>query len=462
MNHDSNKPNTAGIKIGLPNSSNKGFDVKTGMIDSNPNAPYNPNNNIKLYDSKDNTKRVAIACIVDCPFEIINNQDSIMFENNNTKSPISITTSQSNSIQPFTYQDSNITAKEIINDNNASTLIIDSKNNPFEYQGNTADTLMSGISAMFASMAELAKQLDSIKKDSARIFGAKGRIAYWIFQTEGASVSLTYNYGNNGKDMTKAVVSVGIEILAGIAATAFMPTSAPVLVFVSIATIASVGISLFLNTQIGKNTNDWIVDKLQSFFSMFDSNPLEYELVPNPTLSSKDYQSLIELLLNKNSNALDIDNLLHTFPNYLQTQNNTNSHDHEDSPSQESFLPPDTINSHRVGEIHFSIQILDEYTRMPITNAKLQLQNVNLGQESITNAQGLATFMIKESEYLKPFMAKLIHNNYQECPIFDRSIIPNAYRSAKKPLELRFLGKIHCYFNGKELILRNVTKTDIF
>lgn len=130
--------------------------------------------------------------------------------------------------------------------------------------------------------------------------------------------------------------------------------------------------------------------------------------------------------------------------------------------SQESFLPPDTINSHRVGEIHFSIQILDEYTRIPIENAKLQLQNVNLGQESITNTQGLATFMIKESEYLKPFMAKLIHNNYQECPIFDRSIIPNAYRSAKKPLELRFLGKIHCYFNGKELILRNVTKTDIF
>lgn len=42
--NNSNQPNTAGIKIGLPNSSNKGFDVKAGMIDSNPNAPYNPNN----------------------------------------------------------------------------------------------------------------------------------------------------------------------------------------------------------------------------------------------------------------------------------------------------------------------------------------------------------------------------------------------------------------------------------
>ncbi|WP_334092441.1 hypothetical protein [Helicobacter typhlonius] len=151
MNHDSNQPNTAGIKIGLPNSSNKGFDVKTGMIDSNPNAPYNPNNNIKLYDSKDNTKRVAIACIVDCPFEIINNQDSIMFENNNTKSPISITTSQSNSIQPFTYQDSNITAKEIINKDNTSTLVIESNTNLLEYQGNLADTLMAGVSGMFGT-----------------------------------------------------------------------------------------------------------------------------------------------------------------------------------------------------------------------------------------------------------------------------------------------------------------------
>ncbi len=181
-----NQPNTAGIKIGLPNSSNKGFDVKTGMIDSNPNAPYNPNNNIKLYDSKDNTKRVAIACIVDCPFEIINNQDSIMFENNNTKSPISITTSQSNSIQPFTYEDSNITAKEIINKDNTSTLVIESNTNLLEYQGNTTDTLMSGISAMFASMATLAEKygVDKSLKESTKGLGTKGRILAIISSTK--------------------------------------------------------------------------------------------------------------------------------------------------------------------------------------------------------------------------------------------------------------------------------------
>lgn len=61
MNHDSNNPNTAGITIGLPNSSNKGFDIKAGIIESNPNAPYNvniPNNNLKLYDSKDRYSRI--------------------------------------------------------------------------------------------------------------------------------------------------------------------------------------------------------------------------------------------------------------------------------------------------------------------------------------------------------------------------------------------------------------------
>lgn len=156
-----NQPNTAGIKIGLPNSSNKGFDVKTGMIDSNPNAPYNPNNNIKLYDSKDTYNRIPFAevimCNIDCQ-EFLKNTSIPMKQDDfnittqeNTKSPISITTSQSNSIQPFTYEDSNITAKEIINKDNTSTLVIESNTNLLEYQGNTADTLMSGISGVFGT-----------------------------------------------------------------------------------------------------------------------------------------------------------------------------------------------------------------------------------------------------------------------------------------------------------------------
>lgn len=47
MNHNSNNPNTAGITIGLPNSSNKGFDIKAKMIESNSNTPYNRDNTNK-------------------------------------------------------------------------------------------------------------------------------------------------------------------------------------------------------------------------------------------------------------------------------------------------------------------------------------------------------------------------------------------------------------------------------
>lgn len=92
--------------------------------------------------------------------------------------------------------------------------------------------------------------------------------------------------------------------------------------------------------------------------------------------------------------------------------------------------------------IKFSIQVLDEYTRIPIENAKLQLQNVNLGQESITNTQGLAIFEIDSKENLKPFRAKLIHEDYQEYPVLDRSVILNSIKRREKPLELRFKKKL--------------------
>ena len=169
-----------------------------------------------------------------------------------------------------------------------------------------------------------------------------------LFQTEGASVSLAYNYGNNGNDILKAGISVGIELgvgyLVGLGVSALS-----VLPAVAISALAAVGIGYLLNTQAGKWAVNTITEnlvkpliesieslinslqsKLQSFFSLFDSNPSAYELVPNPTLQSQNYKSLIELLLHKDSNALDIDTLLHTFPNYLAypthaTTNSTNS-----------------------------------------------------------------------------------------------------------------------------------------
>ncbi|WP_244916637.1 hypothetical protein [Helicobacter fennelliae] len=104
----------------------------------------------------------------------------------NTKSPISITTSQSNSIQPFTYEDSNITAKEIINKDNTSTLVIESNTNLLEYQGNTTDTLMSGISGVFGAMATLAEKygVDKSLKESTKGLGTKGRILAIISSTK--------------------------------------------------------------------------------------------------------------------------------------------------------------------------------------------------------------------------------------------------------------------------------------
>ncbi|STP07465.1 hypothetical protein [Helicobacter fennelliae] len=375
MNHDSNESNTAGIKIGLPNSSNKGFDVKAGMIDSNPNAPYNPNNNLKLYDSKDTYNRIPFAevimCNIDCE-EFLKNATTLNKQNNIESTTNTESAHQNNTNQPFTYEDSNITAKEIINKDNTSTLVIESNTNLLEYQGNIADTLMSGLSGVFASMATLAEKygVDKSLKESTKGLGTKGRIlASVLFQTEGASVSLTYNYGNNGKDLLKAGVTLGAEIAGTYIATkiglSLMASSMglsiaalPVLPAVAISALAAVGIGLFLNTQVGKWVTDSIAEhliqplidnlkpKLQSFFSMFDSNPLEYELVPNPTLSSKDYQSLIELLLNKNSNALDIDTLLHTFPNYLAYP--THSYSTKDSTNSSLSLstPKDALPIH--------------------------------------------------------------------------------------------------------------------
>ena len=98
-----NQPNTAGIKIGLPNSSNKGFDVKAGIIDSNPNATYNPNNNIKLYDSKDTYNRIPFAevimCNIDCQ-EFLKNATTLNTQNNIESTTNTESAHQNNTNQP--------------------------------------------------------------------------------------------------------------------------------------------------------------------------------------------------------------------------------------------------------------------------------------------------------------------------------------------------------------------------
>ncbi len=172
----------------------QGLPYKKGGVDYR--TLFAPNNNIKLYDSKDTYNRIPFAevimCNIDCQ-EFLQNtsipikqDDFNITTQENTKSPISITTSQSNSIQPFTYEDSNITAKEIINKDNTSTLVIESNTNLLEYQGNTTDTLMSGISGVFASMATLAEKygVDKSLKESTKGLGTKGRILAIISSTK--------------------------------------------------------------------------------------------------------------------------------------------------------------------------------------------------------------------------------------------------------------------------------------
>lgn len=135
MNHDENKPNTAGITIGLPNSSNKGFDIKAGVIDNA--STYNPNNNLKLYDSKDKYNRIPSASVIMCNIDcqellknatIPNTQDASTQDNTESNTNIESQRDTESTNQPFTYQDSNITAKEIINDDNTASLIIESTN----------------------------------------------------------------------------------------------------------------------------------------------------------------------------------------------------------------------------------------------------------------------------------------------------------------------------------------------
>ncbi|WP_243554933.1 hypothetical protein [Helicobacter cinaedi] len=228
-----------------------------------------------------------------------------------------------------------------------------------QYKGNFADTLMSGISGVFGAMEEGAKQVAKLAIEQG--FSKKIKALKYVFKVEGISVSATYNYGNNDGDIVKTGAGLVIEMLLAsgislILASTLGLTSAPALIV--IGGISALIAGILMNTQTGKYFINFLADdvlkplidslesKLQSFFSMFDSNPLEYELVPNPTLSSKDYQSLIELLLNKNSNALDIDTLLHTFPNYLAYP--THSYSTKDSTNSSLALstPKDALPIH--------------------------------------------------------------------------------------------------------------------
>ena len=200
--------------------------------------------------------------------------------------------------------------------------------NATQYRGNLADTLMAGVSGVFGA---IDKGLEKLIKNTG---DKRLKIAKYIFKAEGISVSATYGYGSNDRDIIKTAVSVGLELAGGYfiglalegAIVSLGLASMPA--FIVAGAISALIAGILMNTQVGKwavneatqfirEVIDSIQSKLHSFFSLFDSNPSKYELVSNPSLESSDYKSLIELLLDSKSNALDIDSLLHTFPNYL-------------------------------------------------------------------------------------------------------------------------------------------------
>ena len=356
-----NTNQTLGIKIGLPNSSNKGFDIKAGMMDSN--APYA--NDIKLYDSNDKGAMSMSFAICDIECKEILGHSKMETSSTSKNTASTINTASQGDTSHFIYEDSNIKVKEII-DNDTSSIVIEYLQGFLDYQGNTADTLMAGVSGIFGAMEEGAEQIAKLAIEQG--YSKKIKALKYIFQAEGASVSLTYNYGNNGNDMLKAGISVGIEIgvgsIIGITATTL---SMPVWALVAISAITAVGISLLLNTQSGKNIINSLTDKLHSFFSIFDSNPSKYELVSNPRLESNDYKSLIELLLDSKSNALDIDTLLHTFPNYLAYPTNTkdSTHQAQDTSSISNAIP-----------MHITAQLFNHQNK-PLSNREIYVYSPN-------------------------------------------------------------------------------------
>ena len=236
------------------------------------------------------------------------------------------------------YQDSNsITTAQITQDNTIEITtqydnfhdILQVIQNATQYKGTLSDTLMAGVSGVFGGIDKGLEKLIENTQDK------RLKIAKYIFQGEGISISAIYGYGNNDGDMVKTIISVGGEFIISIVIGKVIVASLSLVsipAFIIAGAISALIAGILMNTQAGKSLVNWLSDdiikpfinsiesKLRDFFSLFDSNPSNYELVSNPSLESSDYKSLIELLLDSNSTAKDIDSLLHSFPNYLKKE----------------------------------------------------------------------------------------------------------------------------------------------
>ena len=143
-------------------------------------------------------------------------------------------------------------------------------------------------------------------------------------------------------------------------------------------------------------------------------NPTHPYANPKRNLESKDYQSLIALLLDTNSTAKDIDSLLHSFPHYLQdskqplesnttastpTQSNTESttptaqSNKQAKDSNNSTTPKNNNpNTKNTNTFPFSLSIKDYNTFTPLQNKTIQLTNIDskltyTKQQKVSNAK---------------------------------------------------------------------------
>ena len=171
---------------------------------------------------------------------------------------------------------------------------------------------------------------------------------------------------------------------------------------------ATANIALLIEKNISslQDFTSNIIQKISSWIEEFDMNALMIKntssgtISYNPThpyanpqrnLESKDYQSLIELLLDTNSTAKDIDSLLHSFPHYLQDSkqllesNNTESTPTQSNTTKDSQQTKDSSNStpnnnQTPNTFPFSLQIKDYNTFVSLSNKQIQITNIDSKQ----------------------------------------------------------------------------------
>ena len=90
--------------------------------------------------------------------------------------------------------------------------------------------------------------------------------------------------------------------------------------------------------------------------------------------------------------------------------------------------------------ISFKILALEVDNTTTIKDSKICIENEKLGQCSTTSKDGIAEFIVKESEKLNPFKVKIVDKEYKEFPVHSRELIANSLRDHTQ--ELRFERKI--------------------